>query len=101
VRDRASRDLEKLGRPAEATLREALRQKPSVEVRRRVELLLEKLNGPMTDAEALRELRGVEALELAGTPEARRHLERLSRGAAHARLTHEAREALLRLEKGR
>ena len=63
--------------------------------------LLEKLNGPVTDVEVLRQLRAVEALELSGTVEARRHLEELSRGAAHARLTQEAKDALFRLDRGR
>jgi hypothetical protein len=39
------------------------------------------------------------ALEQAGTPDARRLLEDLGRGAPEARLTREAKAALLRLER--
>jgi hypothetical protein len=47
--------------------------------------------------EVLRAVRAVEALELAGTGEARRVLEALAKGAGHDRLTREARAALRRL----
>jgi hypothetical protein len=96
VRGQAQRDLEKLGELAAPALREALKS-PSAEVRRKAEALLAKADSLAPSAEALRGLRAVEALEHAGTPEARRLLEALSRGAAAARLTCEARLALGRL----
>ena len=45
----------------------------------------------------LRQVRAVEALERAGTPEARAMLEKLGQGAADAPLTREARAALGRM----
>ena len=68
-------------------------------MRRRAEGLLEKLRGPLTDAERLRSLRVVEVLEHAGTEQARRLLARLAGGAAEARLTREAKGAMQRLDR--
>src|SRR5262249_40209275 len=64
--------------------------RPSVEMRRRVERLVERLSGPIVDPTTLRAIRGVEAVERAGTAEARRLLEALARGEPQARLTREA-----------
>ena len=71
VREKATVELEKLGDAAEAALRKALAGRPSAEVERRAKLLLEKLRGPVTAPDRLRNLRAIEALEHAGTPEAR------------------------------
>jgi hypothetical protein len=91
--------LERLGELAEAPLRKALQGRPSPEVRRRVETLLAKLEGPVTAPERLREARAVAVLEHIATPEAVHALERLSRGAPEARLTREAEAALQRLAR--
>jgi WD40 repeat protein len=96
VRDKATRDLEQLGDAAAPALREALDAQPSLEVRRRVDGLLQKLANPVPTAERLRELRAVAVLELIGTPEARRILTNLSHGAPEARLTAEAKASLER-----
>src|SRR5439155_11436961 len=45
VREKAARELEELEAAAESALRKALRGQPSVEVRRRIEELLRKLEG--------------------------------------------------------
>jgi hypothetical protein len=66
-------------------------------VRRRAEGLLAKLRGPAEGPEVLRALRAVEALELAGTAEARRLLAALAKGSAYDRQTREAEAALRRL----
>jgi hypothetical protein len=100
-REEASRELEVLGDLAGPLLRKALEGKPSDEVRRRAGDLLEKLGGPVTGAEALRALRGVEVLEHAGTPQAERLLKELAGGADGALLTREARAALGRLAQRR
>ena len=65
------------------------------------EPLLEKLEGPVTAPELLRALRAVEALERAGTAEARAVLARLAGGAPPARLTREAQAASKRLDQRR
>ena len=51
--------------------------------------------------ETLRILRAIEILEHVGTPEARRCLDVLAKGAPAARQTHEAKKALDRLTKRR
>jgi WD40 repeat protein len=99
VRQRAVSELEALGEIAEPNLRKVLEGEPSLELKRRVEGLLEKVEAPLTSPEALRALRAVEALERAGTAEARGVLERLARGADGARLTDDARAAAQRLAR--
>jgi hypothetical protein len=88
-----------LGEAATGFCRRALAGKPSAEVRRRPEALLEaqEREPPAPAAGRLRMLRAVEALESAGTPGARRLLERWAKGAAGARQTAEAKAALERL----
>jgi RNA polymerase sigma factor (sigma-70 family) len=88
-RERAAGELEKLGEGAEGALRKALGDKPSAETRRRIEGLLDGLEGRQN----LGILRGVEVLERLGTDEARQLLEALARGEAGARLTREAKAA--------
>jgi hypothetical protein len=98
VREKAQEELARLGDLAEPSLRRALEGQPSLEVRRRVQALLDRLRGPVTQPKLLQLLRGVAVLEDAGTPEARRLLEELAGGAAEARLTREAKGALRRLD---
>jgi hypothetical protein len=100
VRDRATRDLAGLGDVVRVELRRALDGQPPLEVRQRVERLLEQC-GPSSipSGEHLRALRAVVILEDIGTPEARKVLEELAGGAPEARLTQEARTALGRLRK--
>jgi WD40 repeat protein len=99
VRDKASRDLAELGDLAEPMLRQALAQKLSVESRRRVEGLLEKLNGTAPHSDTLRMIRAIEALERMATPEARQVLETLTKGPGEPRLNEEAKASLARLAK--
>jgi hypothetical protein len=99
VRQKAAEDLEKAGELAEPVLRKALEGKPSAEVRRRVGVLLEKLADAGTSPEWLRTTRALEALERAGTPEARQLLEALAKGTPEARLTREAKATLERLKE--
>jgi RNA polymerase sigma factor (sigma-70 family) len=95
VREQASRNLEELGGVAESALREALAGRPSPEVRRRVEQLLEKL--PVTGStDRLRQFRALGVLEAVRTSEAQRLLERLADGAPQALLTREAHATLQR-----
>jgi hypothetical protein len=95
VRQQAAAELERLEAAAEPALRRALEGRPSLETRRRLERLLARLE--TWSPERLRTLRAVEALERAGTPEARRLLNALAEGAAGAWLTREAAAARDRL----
>jgi len=97
VRERAARELRTLADAAAPALRRALRGKPSLELRRRVELLL--MDVEAVSHEQLRLLRAVEVLEQVGSLEARRVLQALARGASEVRLTREAKAALGRLTK--
>jgi WD40 repeat protein len=97
VRERATAELKGLGEVAAAELRQALAGTPTLEARRRMEGLLRRAEDPNLPPERLQMLRALEALELAGTAEARRVFERLAGGTAEAWLTGEARVALERL----
>src|SRR5207249_10862735 len=100
-RDRARRDLEALGKAAEAELRKALEGKPTVELRRRIEDLLANLDRFEMKPEWVRPLRAFEVLERIGTPEARKLLETLASGAPGHRLTQEAKTILRRMNAAR
>ncbi len=101
ARQEATEGLEQLGELAAPALRRLLADRPSLEVRRRAEAILEKLlSGAAWAAstpERLRQWRALQVLELLGTAEARQVLEKLARGAPGARVTEEARAALKRL----
>jgi WD40 repeat protein len=100
-REAASRELAQLGEQAEAALRQALKDRPSLEMRRRLEALLDKLEHRTLPPETLRILRSIEILEHLDTAEARRCLDMLTKGAPAARQTQEAKRALDRLAKRR
>jgi WD40 repeat protein len=97
VREKAQTELVELGELAESALRKALEDKPSLEVRRRVQTVLERMRTPVTQAEKLRSLRAVAVLEDIGTAETRRLLDELAQGAPETRLTREVKAALNRL----
>jgi hypothetical protein len=96
ARQQATLELERLADGAEPTLRDTLKSQPPLEVQRRVERLLERLDVRRTP-ERWREIRAVEALEHIATPEAWQLLRDLADGEPRARLTREARAALDRL----
>jgi hypothetical protein len=97
AREQATRQLERLGPAAAPALRKALEKGAPLEVRRRIERLLEGLGGQMATGEPLRTLRALAALEHANTAEARRLLQELAAGAAGAWLTQEAKAVCERL----
>jgi WD40 repeat protein len=100
TREAASRQLARLGEQAEVVLRQASKARPSLEAQRRIKHLLDHLEqGPA--GETLRLLRAIEVLEHLATPQARRTLEALAKGAHRARETLAAKAALLRLAPGR
>jgi RNA polymerase sigma factor (sigma-70 family) len=98
-REEASRNLAKLGSEAEPALRKVLEEKPTLELRRRVQALLDSLacQTEMTP-DALRQLRAIQVLEQIGSPEARQILASLAQGAPAAPATRDAAAALARLE---
>lgn len=97
VREKATEGLQGLGRQACPALRRVLGSKPSAEVRRRAQDLLEKMEAPRISPDLLRELRAVEILEHIGTEQAQRVLEGLASGEPGSDLTEDARESLRRL----
>jgi hypothetical protein len=99
VRQKAFARLKDLGPAAEPALREALAKDLPLEVRRRLEQLLEGVTGRPASGEWLRTLRALTVLEHAGTPEARRLLRELAAGAQGAWLTREAQAACERLDR--
>lgn len=98
VRQQASRELEQRGELVEKDLKKALTVRPTLEMRRRLELLLDPL-AHATTPEQRRRIRAIEALERIGSADARRLLEELAGGAADAVQTHEAKASLERLSQ--
>jgi hypothetical protein len=96
VRQKAYQELKKLGSHAESALRKGLQGRPSLEMRKRLEQLLESAT---YSREVLRGLRAVEVLERVGTSEAREVLKTLAAGTPGCRLTQEAQATLDRLKQ--
>ncbi len=98
-REKATADLERLGKRAEPALRKSLAGRPSLEVRRRLERVLDKLEEWTLPQDVVLTVRTIQVLEQIGTPEAKRVLEGLARGASDAGLAQEAKASLDRLAK--
>jgi RNA polymerase sigma factor (sigma-70 family) len=98
VRQKATQELEEVADLAESAIWQALHDKPGLEMRQRLEQLLEKTK-PSASPERLRIVRALEALEHIGTPEAQGLLKTLTLGAPEARLTREAKASVARLAK--
>ncbi|HTU89660.1 MAG TPA: hypothetical protein VMF69_06145, partial [Gemmataceae bacterium] len=97
TRQKAAEELEKHADAATGLLRQIVaKEKPSLEVRRRIQQILDATE---SKPETLRVIRAVEVLEWIATPEAVRLIGELSDGAADARLTREAAAARTRLRR--
>jgi WD40 repeat protein len=100
VRDKAMRELGRMGRSIEGMLK-ATREKQglSVEVRVRVEELLDQVSKGRSSPEYLQTLRAIEVLERVGNAEAKAVLEKIATGLAESELTKQAKAALDRLKQ--
>jgi WD40 repeat protein len=92
ARSKAAKTLDDLGEAAEAMVRKWMDGKLTLEVRKRLDQFLEKQN-----TAALRKLRAIDALEHAGTPEARLVLEALAKDAPNPRVAQAAAAAVGRV----
>jgi WD40 repeat protein len=99
VREKAAVELEALGESAEPALRKALTNKPSPELRRRIDQILDGSLWPTLPPHQLQALRAVAVLEHVGSPEARKVLETLAHGAPTDQLTRDAQASLERLAR--
>jgi WD40 repeat protein len=95
VRDKAMRQLARLGHAAQELLIKRLQSRPSLEMSRRIQRLLQDIKGaPSLDH--LQRIRGVEVLERIGTAASFELIRELAEGADGAYLTSHAREVLER-----
>jgi hypothetical protein len=99
VRQKAEGELAEVGEQTKGLLEKALRGPGTLEFRRRVERLLERLDEKNQHPERCRLLRAVRVLEYADTAGARKLLKTLAEGAPGAMLTEEARAAVARKKK--
>jgi len=101
ARETASRELTRLGELAESDLREALKEKPNLDMSRRIEGLLARIEEQRRDLplDVHRQIQAVGVLEIVGSPEARHALEKLADGAPAATQTRSAKAALERLNR--
>jgi RNA polymerase sigma factor (sigma-70 family) len=97
-RDAAESELRPIADVVAPALRTALKDNPSAEQSRRVQVLLTGTTNPVLGSgDRLRAVRTIAVLESFGTKEARDLLARLAKGAPGARLTREAADARKRL----
>jgi Tol biopolymer transport system component len=95
-REQAQKELERHADQAETQLRKALEHR-SLEVRRRAEQLLRKIEESCGSPERLRVLRTLEILERIGSPAARRLIEKTAKDWQDDVVTEEAKAVLARL----
>jgi hypothetical protein len=96
ARRRATEELRHLAELAEPALRRALIAQPPLEVRKRIERLLDLLQAPLTHPVRLQALRAVEVLERIDSAAARQQLRMLAGGAPESWLTQAAQGAVKR-----
>jgi hypothetical protein len=100
AREAAEAGLKRLGPTAAPALRRALANKPTAELRRRAERLLQQWEeAEVLTPEFLRVIRAVETLERVGSPEARQILRGLVERAQETRVVREAGTSLKRLKE--
>ncbi|HZZ81164.1 MAG TPA: hypothetical protein VFE62_21860 [Gemmataceae bacterium] len=94
----AMRRLKEIGTRSFPALEDALKKAPDLETTRRIQELLRTVQTSLTP-ETLRDLRGMQVLEMIATPEARKVLAVVAAGDAGAAKTRLARAALARMGK--
>jgi RNA polymerase sigma factor (sigma-70 family) len=99
ARATAYKELADLGGVAAPAMRKVLASKPSLEQRRRLEELVEKVETKKLSADELRICRAIDVVARRGTPETRELLNALAAGAPGALTTNEAQAALKRFER--
>jgi WD40 repeat protein len=99
TREKAMAELSKAGELAEPVLRRTLTKPISLETKKRLNTLLEKIPTAPPSSAWLATLRALETLERIGTPEAQKLLEQLGKGLAESAQTREAGQSLERLNK--
>jgi hypothetical protein len=99
VRDKATRELEKRGKSIDKLLRQALVGAKSLEMRRRLERLLNGAAQQHLSPEQLQKRRAIEALEAMATPAAQKLLEDLAKTTAGTVVQIEAEASLKRLRR--
>lgn len=101
VREKAMTELERQGSRIEFALKQAVENKPPLEVQRRLESLLEKATKSKLGlpTEQIRMVRAIEVLERAGGKEAQTVLETLAKQTPWPRLAQDAKAAAERLTK--
>jgi WD40 repeat protein len=97
TRDKATKELLRIAVRAESALVKGLKTHTSLEVRRRIQDILETIVRHEPTPEELQAMRGVEVLERIGNAEARQWLTELAKGDPVARATQEAKGALKRM----
>lgn len=100
-RDRAMTTLHEVAHAFAPLLESRHKAAGPGEVRNRLIFVLAQMNNEKLPQSLVRDLRAVTLLEQIATPEARDLLTEIAQGAAEARLTHEARAALARLNKAK
>lgn len=96
TRKAAAKELERLGRQVEGALRAAVKGDSSIELKRRAEQLLARLEEEAPSADSLRAWRAVAALERTSGTAARRALKELAKGPEEDEAAALARAALKR-----
>jgi hypothetical protein len=98
TREKAAKELAKMRYEIEPALHKALEGQIPMETRRRVQEIVDLLPArAFATGETVRTLRAIQVLERIGTKEACEILHKIAGGAALARETQEAKEALERL----
>lgn len=101
TREEATRALEKLGPLAAPALEKKLTEKQGLEMRRRLEMLVERADHTVLTLDELRAVRAIDVLQGIGSADAVAVLEKLAGGADGAVQTVRARQALRVLRRAR